>query len=44
VLDLLQAQVHDSGAACLLVTHAEAAAARAHRVLRVTAQGLDRVA
>lgn len=44
VLDLLQAQVQDSGAACLLVSHAEAAAARAHRVLRVTAQGLDRVA
>jgi putative ABC transport system ATP-binding protein len=40
VLDLLQAQVHDSGAACLLVTHAEAAAARADRVLRVTASGL----
>lgn len=44
VLDLLQAQVRDSGAACLLVTHAEAAAARAQRVLRVTAQGLVRVA
>jgi putative ABC transport system ATP-binding protein len=40
VLDLLQAQVRDSGAACLLVTHAETAAARAHRVLRVTASGL----
>jgi putative ABC transport system ATP-binding protein len=40
VLDLLQAQVHDSGAACLLVTHAEAAAARADRVLRVTVSGL----
>ena len=40
VLDLLQAQVREHGCACLLVTHAEAAAARADRVLQVTAQGL----
>jgi putative ABC transport system ATP-binding protein len=33
VLDLLVAQVRDAGAACLLVTHSEAAAARADRVL-----------
>jgi len=40
VLDLLQAQVHEAGAACLLVTHAEAAAARADRVLRLTPDGV----
>lgn len=40
VLDLLQAQVREHGCACLLVTHAEAAAARADRVLQVTAMGL----
>ena len=40
MLDLLQAQVQAEGAACLLVTHSAAAAARAHRVLRLTAQGV----
>jgi len=40
VLDLLQAQVREHGCACLLVTHAASAAARADRVLQVTAQGL----
>ena len=40
VLDLLHAQVHEAGAACLLVTHAEAAAARADRVLRLTPDGV----
>jgi putative ABC transport system ATP-binding protein len=41
VLDLLQAQVRQEGAACLLVTHSAAAAARAHRVLRLTARGVQ---
>ncbi len=36
VLDLLHSQVHQAGAACLLVTHSSAAAARADRVLRLT--------
>jgi len=40
VLDLLHAQVQDTGAACLLVTHSAAAAARAHRVLRLTVGGI----
>ncbi len=40
VLALLQQQVRESGAACLLVTHSAAAAARAQRVLRLTAQGV----
>jgi putative ABC transport system ATP-binding protein len=40
VLDLLKAQVRDAGAACLLVTHSAAAAARADRVLRLTAGGV----
>ena len=40
VLDLLQQQVHDSGAACLLVTHSPAAAARADRVLRLSVDGI----
>ena len=40
VLDLLHAQVQDTGAACLLVTHSAAAAARAHRVLRLTVAGI----
>ncbi len=43
VLSLLQAQVRDAGAACLLVTHSAAAAARADRVLRLTAQGVQAV-
>ena len=40
VLDVLRAEVHDTGAACLLVTHSAAAAARADRVLRLTASGI----
>ncbi len=43
VLDVLVAQVHDSGAACLLVTHSAAAAQRADRVLRLTATGIEPV-
>lgn len=41
VLSLLLAQVREAGAACLLVTHSAAAAARADRVLRLTAHGVD---
>jgi len=41
VLDVLAAQVQGAGAACLLVTHSAAAAARAHRVLRLTAAGIE---
>ncbi|HSM20735.1 MAG TPA: ABC transporter ATP-binding protein [Rubrivivax sp.] len=40
VLAVLQAQVRDAGAACLLVTHSAAAAARAQRVMRLTAHGI----
>ena len=40
MLDVLVAQVRSEGAACLLVTHSAAAAARAHRVLRLTASGI----
>jgi putative ABC transport system ATP-binding protein len=40
VLSVLVAQVKDNGAACLLVTHSEAAAQRAHRVLRLTGAGV----
>jgi putative ABC transport system ATP-binding protein len=40
VLAVLRAQVHDAGAACLLVTHSAAAAARADRVLRLTVDGI----
>jgi putative ABC transport system ATP-binding protein len=40
VLAVLQAQVRDAGAACLLVTHSAAAAARAQRVMRLTAHGV----
>ena len=40
VLDLLVAQIHETGAAALLVTHSEVAAAAADRVLRLTADGL----
>jgi putative ABC transport system ATP-binding protein len=44
VLDLLQAQTREHGAALLLVTHSDAAAARADRVLRLTAAGLQAAA
>ena len=40
VMDLLSAQVHDQGAACVLVTHSRAAAARADRVLTLTTRGM----
>ena len=40
MLDVLQSQVRAEGAACLLVTHSVAAAARADRQLRLTAQGI----
>ncbi len=40
VLALLHEQVTQAGAACLLVTHSAAAAARAQRVLRLTPRGV----
>ncbi len=40
VLDLLSAQTRAEGAACLLVTHSQRAAARAQRVLRLNAHGV----
>ena len=40
VKDLLSAQVRREGAACVLVTHSRAAAARADRVLTLTATGM----
>ena len=44
VLELLRAQVKERGAAAILVTHSESAAASADRCLRLTAQGLVPVA
>ena len=41
VMDVLQAQCRASGAALVLVTHSEAAAARADRVLHLTANGIQ---
>jgi len=41
VMDLLEQQAQDSGAALILVTHSQAAAARAQRVLHLSAQGLQ---
>ena len=41
VIDLLTTQVRAQGAACVLVTHSKAAAARADRVLRLTAHGIE---
>jgi len=41
VMDVLQAQTQEHGAALLLVTHSEAAAKRAQRVLRLTAGGIQ---
>jgi putative ABC transport system ATP-binding protein len=43
VLDLMLSQVHAEGAACLLVTHSRAAAARCDRALRLSARGLSAV-
>jgi putative ABC transport system ATP-binding protein len=40
VMDVLERQARDSGASLILVTHSEAAAARAQRVLHLTAEGL----
>jgi len=40
VIDLLSAQVREHGAACVLVTHSRMAAARADRVLTLTADGV----
>jgi putative ABC transport system ATP-binding protein len=40
VLDVLAAQVRHENAACVLVTHSRAAAARADRVLTLTASGM----
>ncbi len=42
-LDLLLAQTREHGAALVLVTHSDAAAARADRVLRLTANGIAAV-
>lgn len=39
-MDLLLAQTHQQGAALVLVTHSNAAAARADRVLRLSANGI----
>jgi putative ABC transport system ATP-binding protein len=41
VIDLLAQQVRAQGAACVVATHSAAAAARADRVLRLTAQGIE---
>ena len=40
VMDVLFAQAREHGSSLVLVTHSEAAAARADRVLHLTAQGL----
>ena len=40
LLDVLVAQVREQRAACVLVTHSRAAAARADRVLTLTATGM----
>ena len=42
-MDLLLAQTREQGAALVLVTHSASAAARADRVLRLTAQGIEPV-
>ena len=41
VIELLASQVRAEGAACVLVTHSKAASARADRVLRLTARGIE---
>ena len=41
VLDLLCAQAREQGAGCLIVTHAQDAAQRADRVLRLRSDGVD---
>jgi putative ABC transport system ATP-binding protein len=40
VMDALSEQIHQHQAACVMVTHSQAAAARADRVLRLTRRGL----
>jgi putative ABC transport system ATP-binding protein len=40
VMQVLQAQVRDEGAACVLVTHSAAAAAHADRILTLTPEGI----
>lgn len=42
VMDLLAAQARRSGTALVLVTHSEAAAARADRILHLTSEGIRR--
>jgi putative ABC transport system ATP-binding protein len=44
VMDVLEQQAAESGAALVLVTHSTAAASRARRVLHLTAQGLQEAA
>jgi putative ABC transport system ATP-binding protein len=44
VLDVLRDQTRQVGSACLLVTHSQAAARRADRVLRLTAMGIAEAA
>ena len=44
VMDVLVAQAREHGSSLILVTHAEHAAARADRVLHLTAQGLHEAA
>ena len=41
IIELLATQVRAEGAACVLVTHSRAAAARADRVLRLSAHGIQ---
>jgi putative ABC transport system ATP-binding protein len=41
VMDLLQQQARESGAALILVTHSVPAAARADRALQLTSEGLQ---
>ncbi len=40
VMDLFAGEVSRAGAACLMVTHSVAAAGHAHRVLRLTGEGI----
>lgn len=40
ILDLVQRQVREHRTACILVTHSQAAAARADRIMRLTATGM----
>jgi len=44
VLDVLREQTRRAGSACLLVTHSQAAARRADRVLRLTVEGVREAA